>query len=254
MGKLTSYCIAVMFSLLLHVGLGVFIVNRWEPEQKRQIVAPSYIDARLLELKEKSKPKEKKRPAQTGNEAARKKKEAERRRREAEKRRRAEAEKKAAAEKRRRAEVEQKRRREAERKRQAEAEKKRRQELKRKQLEDDLFADLDAERELQLAESDEQLANSYSRVIRRRVAGNWSRPKSARRDMEAEVLIQLVPTGQVIGVTVVKSSGNAAFDRSVAQAVRKAGGFPELKNLDSRLFDQYFRNLRLVFRPEDLRL
>ena len=126
--------------------------------------------------------------------------------------------------------------------------------MKRKQLEDDLFADLDTERELQLAENDEQIANSYSTVIRQRVAGNWSRPPSARRGMEAEVLIQLVPTGRVISVTVVKSSGNAAFDHSVEQAVRKAEGFPELKNLEPRVFEQYFRNLRLVFRPEDLRL
>ena len=92
MGRLGSYSIGILCSLVLHVGLGAFIVTNWEPEQKRQIVAPKYIDARLLELREKSRPKEKK-PGQAGSDAARKKAEAERRRREAEKRRRAEARK-----------------------------------------------------------------------------------------------------------------------------------------------------------------
>ena len=72
--------------------------------------------------------------------------------------------------------------------------------------------------------------------------------------MEVELLIQLVPTGQVISVAVLKASGNDAFDRSAEQAVHKAGRFDKLQELPPRVFEQYFRKLRLVFRPEDLRL
>ena len=48
------------------------------------------------------------------------------------------------------------------------------------------------------------------------VAENWSRPPSARNGMEVELMIELVPTGDVVGVTIVRSSGSAAFDRSAS--------------------------------------
>ena len=64
---------------------------------------------------------------------------------------------------------------------------------------------------------------------------------------------QQFPTGEVVSVSVLKSSGNGAFDRSAINAVEKAGSFPELQNLPSREFEKTFRRFRLLFRPEDLR-
>jgi colicin import membrane protein len=100
----------------------------------------------------------------------------------------------------------------------------------------------------------EEMANSYIALITDAIQNNWNRPPSARNGMEAELALQLMPTGEVLNVTVIKSSGNSAFDRSAENAVRRAGQFPELKNLPNKLFEQYFRKLRLKFRPEDLRL
>jgi colicin import membrane protein len=71
--------------------------------------------------------------------------------------------------------------------------------------------------------------------------------------MECELEVQLVPTGEVVGVRVVRSSGNAAFDASAENAVRKAGAFPELQKLPSGEFEKKFRRLNLIFKPEDLR-
>ncbi len=99
----------------------------------------------------------------------------------------------------------------------------------------------------------DELSSSFAGVIQRTVVGYWSRPPSARNGMEAELEIQLIPTGEVINVTIVKSSGNLAFDRSAVSAVEKAGAFPELQRLPSNIFERDFRRLRLVFRPEDLR-
>ena len=70
--------------------------------------------------------------------------------------------------------------------------------------------------------------------------------------MTAVLAIRLVPTGEVISVEVIQSSGNAAFDRSVEQAVRKAERFPELRDMSTTLFETSFRNLTITFRPEDL--
>ncbi|MCV6605408.1 MAG: hypothetical protein OIF34_08885, partial [Porticoccaceae bacterium] len=61
MGNLFSYSAATLFSVALHLGLVVLVVNKWVPEEtERKIVAPKYIDAKLLQLKEKEKPKPKK--------------------------------------------------------------------------------------------------------------------------------------------------------------------------------------------------
>ena len=112
---------------------------------------------------------------------------------------------------------------------------------------------MEAEDEALEAASYAELTASYIALIARAVENNWSRPPSARNDMEAELLIQLIPTGEVVSVTLASSSGNAAFDRSAVVAVEKAAQLPELQQLDSRLFEKNFRRLRLKFKPEDLR-
>jgi colicin import membrane protein len=106
-----------------------------------------------------------------------------------------------------------------------------------------------------LAEQEaEAAARSYVAVIQDRIESFWSRPASARKGMKCELALQLVPTGRVINVTVVKSSGNDAFDRSARQAVLKAEQFKELQDLPPEAFEKYFRELTLVFNPTDLRL
>ncbi len=118
---------------------------------------------------------------------------------------------------------------------------------------DELAMAMEAEDQVLEAMSDDQLTASYIALIARAVEDNWSRPPSARNDMEAELLIQLIPTGEVVSVTLSRSSGNSAFDRSAVVAVQKAAQFPELSQLESRLFEKNFRRLRLKFKPEDLR-
>jgi TonB family protein len=94
------------------------------------------------------------------------------------------------------------------------------------------------------------LAQSYQMGIYQAVVGNWSRPPSARNRMEAKLLVELVPTGDVVSVTVITSSGDAAFDRSAEAAVRKARRFEVPKEPD--VFERHFRRFTLLFRPEDL--
>ena len=101
--------------------------------------------------------------------------------------------------------------------------------------------------------SDQQVTQSYIALIAGAIEDNWSRPPSARNDMEAELVIGLIPTGEVVSVTVARSSGLPAFDRAAVMAVQKAGKFPELQQLPGRLFNRNFRSLRLKFKPEDLR-
>ena len=98
-----------------------------------------------------------------------------------------------------------------------------------------------------------QMSASIQALIRQTVVNYWSRPPSARNGMEAELAIQLIPTGEVVSVTLTRSSGNTAFDLSAVNAVKKAGAFPELQKLPSAEFEKNFRRLILIFKPEDLR-
>jgi len=129
----------------------------------------------------------------------------------------------------------------------------REQQLREQKLrEQELAAALASEDEA-LEEGDAE-TSSYEEAIAMAIEDNWSRPPSARRDMQVVLRIQLIPTGEVVGVSVIKSSGDEAFDRSAVNAVNKAAKFPEVANAPPQVFERHLRSLQLVFRPEDLRL
>tara|TARA_B110000967_G_scaffold173513_1_gene185165 strand:- start:21 stop:782 length:762 start_codon:yes stop_codon:yes gene_type:complete len=253
MSNSLSYSVAILLSLLLHIGLvGAMFVD-WQPESKRVIMQPQYIEAKLVKLAPKKKapvPKAKPKasPKKPKVDLAKKKRE--------EKKRLAKisAQKKTAEKERLR--KEQLAKAEQERKEQQRLEELRRQqqEAERLRTETEFAEALAAEQALINAQQDEQAANSYRQLIQQRLSENWSRPPSARLGMETLIRIRLVPTGRVVGVTVLKSSGDTAFDRSVEQAALKAEQFVELQGMDPRLFEKRFRQVDVAFSPEDLRL
>lgn len=110
---------------------------------------------------------------------------------------------------------------------------------------------LDAEAARMAASQAEAASASHIGAIIRQIERHWSRPPSARPGMQVELLIHLVPTGELVSISIVRSSGNAAFDRSAELAVRQAAPFAVPDN--PALFEQRFRQLRLLFTPEDLR-
>ncbi|MFT4613889.1 MAG: TonB family protein [Bacteroidia bacterium] len=112
---------------------------------------------------------------------------------------------------------------------------------------------LDAEAAAEATATADEMAASFAGLIQGTVVNYWSRPPSARNGMETLLSIQLIPTGEVVSVQILQSSGNASFDRSAVNAVNKAGAFPELQKLPIAEFEKTFRRLRLLFRPEDLR-
>ena len=90
----------------------------------------------------------------------------------------------------------------------------------------------------------------YSNLIRDQVIINWKQPSSAKKGMSAEILITLVPTGEIVQVKLTKTSGNQAFDGSALNAVQKVSKFEGL-DMGRRLFDNNFRKFTLVFNPEN---
>ena len=90
----------------------------------------------------------------------------------------------------------------------------------------------------------------YSNLIRDQVIINWKQPGSAKKGMSAEILITLVPTGEIVQVKLTKTSGNQAFDSSALNAIQKVSKFDGL-DMGRRLFDNNFRKFTLVFNPEN---
>lgn len=102
------------------------------------------------------------------------------------------------------------------------------------------------------ARTDAELVMAYSAVIHDLVQQNWSRPPSARNGMVVVLRIRMVPTGDVLDVTIEQSSGDFAFDRAAENAVLRVRRFTELQGMPTRLFDRNFRTFLLTFRPQDL--
>jgi colicin import membrane protein len=191
--------------------------------------------------------------------AALKKKEAElKKRQEAERRRLAAIEAKRKAEEQARAEArrkaEEKARAEAKRKRLA-AEKRRRAEAARKKREAEARARAEAaarEKELQAQFEAEQRASEAARIVRQiqdKVARKWTAPPGTlEKGLSCRIKVRLGANGSVLAVSVDKSSGNAAFDRSVVAAVWKADPLPMPDDPSLRARSE-FRNHTFIFDP-----
>ena len=273
-----SYGLAVVLSMLLHLLMLVVLVVSWNTDSTIKRRPPVPISAALVPLPEKSSvmvDQQQAAQAQKQEEANRRaeaRKRAEARRlaeakREAEAKKRIEEERQKALalkqeeEKKRQQllrEQEEARRRQKEQERlQKEQQEKERlaQEQKRREqeaLEQAIALEQQEIQDAQQLASDQLEQAKYAALIRSLTSQYWNRPPSARNNMMAEIRISLSPMGDVLGITMVKSSGSDEFDRSVIQAIRRAAPFSELKNLERRIFDQYFRRITFRFRPEDL--
>lgn len=117
----------------------------------------------------------------------------------------------------------------------------------------ELEAAIASEPEPGAGQAEGSMRDAVAAMIQRAVVNRWTRPPSARNGMVAVLAIQLVPTGDVVGVSVIESSGDNAFDRSAMTAVERVARFPEVTQLERDVFERDFRRFQLLFRPEDLR-
>jgi colicin import membrane protein len=276
---------AVAYAVLMHLMLLALLVFSldWTPKITRPPGVKVPIEAELVDLRQLQAMEEKKLAEQRRQEAAEQqrkaeaaakaKAEAEQQRKaeaaakakaEAEQQRKAEAAAKAKAEaeqKRKaeaaakaKAEAEQKRKAEAEAKAKAEAEKQRKAEAeKKRKAEAEAKAKAEAEAEMRrqiAAEQEEARARSalseYIPYIQDKVQRNWLRPSGSAAGLSCLIKVRLIPGGDVVSATVVRSSGDPLFDRSVETAVLKASPLP--LPTDAALF-KHFREINFNFDP-----
>lgn len=250
-----GYGYAIALSLILHTILfGVLLVN-WSSGSNARIIPPMSISVALIE-----RPK----PVQGQAEKKRKEEEVKRQvdakakaKRKAEQQRKEQERQKALALKR-----EKERKKEVLRQKEEAAKKLQEQEMREREreqrhkeqeaLERVIAMEQQALKDAQQLEHDQLEQARYVALIKSLISQYWNRPPSARNNMVTEVRINLSPFGDVLDITMLISSGNDEFDRSVIQAIQRAAPLSELKDMDRRVFDQYFRRITFRFRPEDL--
>jgi colicin import membrane protein len=273
--RLIGFAGAVLVHLVL-VGLLAFGMEK-KPEVPANPAATPIVQARAISEAEVMEPRRRRQAEEAAKQRqaeeeqrkaadeAKRKAAEEAKRKAAEQARLVEQKKQQAAEQARLAEQERQRKLEAEKQRKAEAERKaaeerKRAEAERKRLEEEARKRQEAEESLKLAMAAEnerlaqeqqrrrqQLLNTvraqYIADIANKVERNWRR-ETGSRGSHCVVLINQIPSGEVINVRLNECDGDVAFQRSVEAAVRKASPLPLPS--DPEVFD---REIEFVFEP-----
>lgn len=98
------------------------------------------------------------------------------------------------------------------------------------------------------AEHNRQATITATTAIQRKVNNRWIRPLSSIKGLNCTIRVKLLPSGDVMNASVVRSSGDSIFDRSAENAVRKASPLPVPK--DRALFTKKYRSFTFEFKPE----
>lgn len=272
-----SYGFASVVAIALHLlVVGLFLLE-W-PDSHPQLAepVPKHVMAKVVQEENKAV---KQRQQQAERDKQRKAREA-KRRAEKERQRKLEAKRKkelarqeklkrerlakqkADAEKKRQADAErekqqrQKQQRQQREKEQQQAERRRLEQIAQEQAmleqlaQERAAAELAARQEAEArAERAAALQSEYTALIRDQITSVWRYPPAVDANMEVTLRLGLVPTGEVVQVQIIRSSGNQALDRSVEQAIYKASPLPVPS--DIAVFEQNFRNFTMKFRPEN---
>ena len=110
----------------------------------------------------------------------------------------------------------------------------------------ELIARQQADAARKAAAAQARALDQYITLIRNKVKSQWILPQDIQGNPEAVFLVVQIPSGDVISVKLVKSSGNRAYDEAVERAILKSTPLPQPPSRD--LFS---RELKLTFRPHD---
>ena len=253
-----SYTLAIIVSLLLHACVAVLLLWKWPEAKKIMEPAPKHVTAEVIQVESAA---EKERKVKV--EKQRKQREAEvqqlKRQQEMKAKQQAEEKKKqqqalkekALAEQRAKEKAVQEKKKVEQDKQKAKQKQQQQESLLENVLKEERLREQKEQQEAQ-RQADQRaatIASEFTEQIRAHVSSYWSYPSVVRPGDEVAVTIRLVPTGEVVSVQLLKSSGNALLDSSVLQAVRKASPLPVPK--DIRVFEKDFRNFTMKFRPEN---
>ncbi len=86
-------------------------------------------------------------------------------------------------------------------------------------------------------------------MISAKVRGNTRLPDNLKGNPEVRCLVRVLPTGEVLNVQVIQSSGNAAYDEAVVRAIEKSSPLPLPVDREARA--AFVPELSFVHRPKE---
>lgn len=88
-------------------------------------------------------------------------------------------------------------------------------------------------------------------LIQRRINAIWKKPALINEDIQAEIQINLAPSGEILKYEMISSSGNKIFDDSTLRALSNISFITEVIGMDRKYFEKNFRSFNLVFKSKD---
>lgn len=107
---------------------------------------------------------------------------------------------------------------------------------------------LTEEAEVEVSKEQQEIAMYAQRIIST-IEDAWMKPRNIPENLVANLRLKIRPSGRIIGVDLIKSSGNIRFDNSVLQAVRRVEAFNFFNSIPKTLFEKEFQVISISFNP-----
>ena len=107
---------------------------------------------------------------------------------------------------------------------------------------------LTEEAEVEVSKEQQEIAMYAQRVIST-IEDAWMKPRNIPENLVANLRLKIRPSGRIIGVDLIKSSGNIRFDNSVLQAVRRVEAFNFFNSIPKTLYEKEFQVISISFNP-----
>ena len=107
---------------------------------------------------------------------------------------------------------------------------------------------LTEEAEVEVSKEQQEIA-MYAQKIISTIEDAWMKPRNIPENLVANLRLKIRPSGRIIGVDLIKSSGNIRFDNSALQAVRRVETFNFFNSIPKILFEKEFQVISISFNP-----
>ena len=88
-------------------------------------------------------------------------------------------------------------------------------------------------------------------LIQERINSIWKKPSLINKNIQAEFVINLAPSGEILSFDLISSSGDKVFDDSALAALSKIYFITEVIGLERKYFERNFRSFNLVFKSKN---
>ena len=96
---------------------------------------------------------------------------------------------------------------------------------------------------------EKQEISMYAQKIISTIESAWMKPRNIPNDLVANLRLKIRSSGRIIGVELIKSSGNIRFDNSALQAVRRVETFSFFNSIPKNLYEREFKIIAISFNP-----